>query len=166
MTIPLEAAPLHTHYAVECWRRGVCIWTESFHNLVTTAGRNQLLDAVFRTGKAANAWFVGLVTSTPFTAYAAADTMASHAGWTENAAYAEATRPAFVPAAAAAAAITNSASKAVFTINLYTTIRGAFLVDVATKSGATGTLYGIGDFASLRTVVNGDVLRVTITVSD
>jgi hypothetical protein len=92
--------------------------------------------------------------------------MAAHAGWLESAAYSEPTRPAYAPAAAAAAAMTNGASKAVFTMSSYVTIRGAFLVDVATKSGSLGVLYGVGDFTVPHTVVNGDILRATITLSD
>lgn len=165
ITFPLLSL-LRTQYSVECWRDDRLIWEESFHNLVTTAGRNQVLDATFRAGKGANAWCVGLVDNAGFAAYAVADTMVSHAGWAESTAYAEAARPSYLPSAAASASINNSASKAVFTMNLYAIIRGAFLVDVATKGGTLGTLYGVGDFVVARSVINGDVLRVTITVSD
>jgi alpha-D-ribose 1-methylphosphonate 5-triphosphate synthase subunit PhnG len=92
--------------------------------------------------------------------------MASHTGWAEMTGYSEAARQAYLPAAAAASSITNVASRAVFTINTFVTVRGLFLVDVATKGGATGTLYGIGDLTVSRVVVNGDILRATITLSD
>lgn len=154
-----------TIYEVECWRDGKLIWTETFHNLVTTAGKNLLLDVMFRTGGAASAWYVGLVNNASFSAYSAADTMGSHAGWLEGTPYSDATRIAYVPAAAASGSITNAASKALFNINATLTVRGAFLVNNSTKGGSTGTLYGVGDFAVPRSVVSGDLLYVRITLS-
>lgn len=157
-----DVAP-HTQYHVECWRGGLLWWVEAFPNLVTTVGRNMLLDATFKTGIAAPAWYVGLVSGTGFTVYSVADTMASHAGWTESAAYSQATRVALVPGTIAAGSVIGAAG--VFTANATTTIRGAFLVNVSTKSGATGTLYGVGDFSQVRSVIMGDVLNVTLTLS-
>ena len=157
---------LHTQYEVECWRAGVRIWTDSFHNLVTTAGKNKLLDAAFKTGLAAPAWYVGLVDNASYTVYAAADTMAAHAGWVEGVPYSQATRPVLTLGTIAAGSVDNSASKAVFSINASLTIRGAFLVDNSTKSGATGTLYGVGDLSASRVVISGDTLNITITLTD
>ena len=157
---------LHTLYEVECVRDGKIIWTEVFPNLITTAGKTKLLDATFRAGIGANAWYVGLVNNASFTAYAAADTMASHAGWLEGVPYSDATRIAFLPAAAAAASIDNGASRASFTINATLTVRGSFLVDNSTKSGTTGTLYGVGDFSAARSVVAGDTLNIKLTLTD
>lgn len=155
-----------TFYSITCWRNGVLIWTEEFYNLITTVGKNELLDACFRTGKAANAWFVGLVDNASFSAYAAGDTMSSHAGWIEGTPYSDATRPGYTPAAASAASMSNDASRAVFNINASLTVRGAFLVDNSTKGGSTGVLYGVGDFAASRAVVSGDELNVKITLTD
>lgn len=145
--------------------RSEVLWTEEFPNLVTTAGLNKLLDATLKTGLASPTWFVGLVDNASFSAYAAGDTMGSHAGWIEGVPYSNATRPAFTPGAIAAGSVDNSASKAVFNVNATLTVRGAFLADNSTKSGTTGTLYGEGDFASARSVVSGDTLNVTITAT-
>ena len=130
-------------------------------SVVVTVGRNALLDLSFAAG-----WYVGLVDNAGFTAYAAADTMASHAGWTEAVLYTEATRQLYSPAAAAAGSATNSAAKAVFTISATATIRGAFLATSAVKSGAAGTLYGVGDFVVARNVIISNVLHVTVIVTD
>ena len=155
-----------TLYEVECWRNGQLLWVERFPNLVTNVGLTQLLDVTFRVGIGANAWFAGLVNNASFTAYAAADTMSSHAGWLEySTGYSEATRPQYLPAAAASQSINNSASRAVFTMTATITIRGAFLVDVSTKGGTTGVLYGVGDFTVARSVTSGDILRVQITLA-
>lgn len=158
-----------THiYEVECYdKNGKLKWSDKFHNLVTTAGLNKYLDATLKTGLAAPAWFVGVVTGPGAgNTYAAADTMAAHAGWAESTAYSNATRPAFTPGAIAAGSVDNSAAKAVFTINATATIAGAFMVDVSTKGGATGTLLGVGNFSGGdRAVVNGDTLNVTVTAT-
>lgn len=117
------------------------------------------------TWREASRWFVGLVDNAGWTAYAAGDTMASHAGWAESGAYSDAIRPALVPGSVAAGSVDNSASKAVFNINATATIRGAFMCDLPTKSGTAGVLYGEADFASARSVINGDTLNVTVTLT-
>lgn len=155
-----------TWYHVECRDAfGRLRWEEDFHNLVTTAGKNKILDATFKTGLTTPAWYVGLVDNASFTAYAAADTMAAHAGWIEGVPYSDATRPALTPGTIAAGSVDNSASKATFNINATLTVRGCFLADNSTKSGTTGTLYGAGDFAASRSVLSGDTLSVTVTLS-
>ena len=91
-----------------------------------------------------------------------ADTMASHAPWTESTPY-SGNRPAFTPGTIAAGSVDNSGSKAVFTINAGATVYGAFLNDAA--SGTAGILLGMGPFSASRAVLSGDTLNVTITCS-
>jgi hypothetical protein len=96
--------------------------------------------------------------------------MALHGGWTEVTAYSESTRPTATLAAATNAnpsVVTNTASKAVFTINGTTTVGGAFLTSNNTKGGSTGTLFSAADFSAPgdRSVVSGDILNVTYTFS-
>lgn len=154
-------------YHVECWRDGRLVWQEDFHNLVTTVGKNKYLDATLKTGLTTPAWYVGLVTGPGGSnTYAAADTMSSHAGWAENTAYSEGTRQAFTPGTIASGSVNNSASKAVFSVNGTATIAGCFMADNSTKGGTTGTLLGVGDFASGdRAVQSGDSLNVTVTAT-
>lgn len=164
-----------TRYKVECFRplyfihRGekllkeiVKLWEEEFNNIVVTTGLNKLLDATFKTGLTTPAWYVGFKGTGSMLA---ADTMASHSGWAELTPYSDSNRPTFTPGSISAGAVDNSASKAVFNINSSSTIYGCFLVDNNTKGGTTGTLYGGGDFGSSRAVVNGDVLNVTLTLT-
>jgi hypothetical protein len=85
-------------------------------------------------------------------------------------AYSEANRPTATLAAATNAnpsVVTNTASKAVFTINGTTTVGGAFLTSNNTKGGSTGTLFSAADFSAPgdRSVVSGDILNVTYTFS-
>lgn len=153
---------LRQRYKVECMRNGRLLWVEEFDNLVTTAGRNKYLDATLRTGQSTPAWYVFLkATGT----VVAADTMASHSGWSEDTNYSNASRPAWTGGTVANGSVDNSASPASFTMNGTTTIYGAGLVDNATKGGTTGTLLGANDFASSRSVINGDTLNVTVTCS-
>ena len=147
-------------YKFELVRDGKIIDLWEMENLVTTEGLNRYLDATLKTGFASPTWYVGLKnTGTPV----AGDVMNSHGSWTENVTYSDATRPAFTPGTIASGSVDNSASKAVFNINGTTTIFGAFMTTVNTKSGTTGVLLGVGDFASSRAVINGDILNVTIT---
>src|SRR5579864_5731455 len=125
------------HYHVECVRAGQVVWTDDYDNLVVTAGLQKYLDATLKTGLAAPLWFVGLITGPGSgNTYAAADTMASHAGWTENQAYTNATRPAWTPGSisgGAPASVDNSGAKATFVMNASATIAGCFMTDSATK---------------------------------
>lgn len=164
--MPIFQVEPHTLYEIECWRDGKLIWTEIFPNLVTNVGRNELLDACFKTGKGTNAWYVGLVNNASFSAYAAADSMSSHAGWIEGVPYSNATRVNYTPSATTSQSMDNNSAKAIFTINATLTVRGAFLVDNSTKSGSTGILYGVGDFTVARSVISGDTLNVKITLTD
>ncbi len=161
-------AQLTQTYQVWCYDKdGNLKWYDEFKNLVPTAGLNKYLDATLKTGLAAPAWYVGLVTGPGSgTTYAAGDIMSSHAGWAEDVNYSQATRVAFTPGTIASGSVDNSASKAVFSINGTATIAGAFMVDVSTKSGTTGTLLGAGDFTGGdRSVVSGDTLNVQVTAS-
>lgn len=162
-----HAIHIEQRWSVECWRDGELVWTDTFKNLVVTAGRNKYLDATLKTGLAAPAWYVGLVTGPGAgNTYAAADTMGSHAGWAEDTTYSNATRPAFTPGAVASGSVDNSASKAAFTINGSATIAGAFMSDSSTKGGTTGTLLGVGNFTGGdRAVLSGDTLNVTMTAT-
>lgn len=140
-------------------------WVEKAKNLVTTVGKNFGLDTLFAGSAYTATWFGGLVDDASFSAYSAADTMASHAGWLESVAYSNSTRVAPTFSAASGGSKTTS-TPMVFNINATATIRGLFLNTVDTKSGTTGTLYSAGDFTGgSRNVQNGDTLNVTLTLS-
>lgn len=152
-----------TRYDVECFdKHGRLKWSETFENLVVTAGLNALLTNTLKTIPGSVSWYVGLKGSG---AVVAADTMASHAGWAELTGYGNATRPAFTPGVVAGGSVDNSAAKAAFTINAAATVYGAFLASDSSKGGSAGTLYGAGDFSAARGVESGDTLNVTVTPS-
>ncbi|CAB4122802.1 hypothetical protein UFOVP32_71 [uncultured Caudovirales phage] len=160
-----EQAIATGRYTVECRdAQGDLKWSEDIENIVVTEGKNLALD-VFLGGSAAPAWYLGLVNGATTPTFAAADTMASHAGWTESAAYAAATRPA--PTWSAAATGSKSTTTVSYAINATATIAGVFLATNSTKSGTTGTLYSAGAFTTggTKTVGDGDTLNVTYTGS-
>ena len=156
---------VENHWIIECLDKdGKLKWKEEFDNLVTTEGLNALLNNSFNAAAGSVAWYVGLVTGPGSgTTFAAGDTLASHAGWTEANPY-SGNRPAWTKnGAASGGAMSNSSSKASFAITGSATIAGAFLASVNT--GTTGTLYGEGDFSADRSVINGDTLNVQVDLS-
>ena len=94
--------------------------------------------------------------------------MASHSSWVENADYTESVRQTLTLGTATTAdpsSVDNSSNKATFSINDTATIAGAFMVTDDTKSGTSGTLYGVVDFGSTRSVISGDTLEITVTLT-
>lgn len=155
---------LSSLYKFECFDAdGALKWSEDRHNLVTTVGLNDSLTKHFKASAYTAAWFVGLTTGTP--TFNAADTAASHSGWTESTIYSESVRQTLTLGTASAGSIDNSASKAVFTINGTGTIGGAFVISDSAKSGTTGILYGEAVLSSNRSVVSGDTLTITVTLT-
>lgn len=147
-------------FLVECLGPdGQVKWTEEVHNLVTTAGLNHILDTEFHAGTQVTTWYVGLKGAGTI---AAADTLASHAGWSEFTNY-TGNRQEFVEGAASGGSISNSVNAASFPITGSGTVAGAFLASAA--SGTVGTLFSAVDFAASRTVANGDTVNVTYTIS-
>lgn len=144
--------------------RGVLLGVYEIPNGIVDVGLNHILETQFNGGTPVTAWYAGLINNSGFSALSNADTMASHAGWAETAAYDEATRPEWTAGTAAARAITNS-STIDFSINATVTIKGIFITSVNTKSGATGILWSTASFASPVSASNGDTLKVTYTVS-
>lgn len=166
-----EAMAPHGTYVVECvGADGAVKWRDSIENLLTTLGKHDLLDKYLAGSAYTAAFYLGLISSVGFSAIAAADTMASHAGWTEagvaNApTYSQATRPAAVWAAAAAGAKALSTPLA-YSITSAGTIKGAFLTTVSTKDGTTGLLFSAGTFSGGdKVVANTDTLNVSYQLS-
>lgn len=145
-------------------------WIEVKENTVTTGGKNDLLDKYFAGSSYTAAWFCGLISSVSYTAISAADTMASHAGWTEAGAtnapnYSSGTRVALAfSSASAGSKATSSASS--FTFSGSGTIKGMFGASNSTKDGTTGILYNAVLFTGGdRAVVSTDVVNVSATYS-
>jgi len=137
-------------------------WKEINKNLVTTVGLNHVLSSTLDGGTQITAWYVGLKGAG---SAAAGDTMASHSGWAEIVAYSQSVRQTLTLGTAAAGSIDNVGNLATYTINGTATIAGAFINSNNAKSGTAGTLYGVVDFGSSRSVISGDTLTVTVTLT-
>lgn len=140
-------------FTAECHDvEGNLMWTESFSNLVTTAGKNDMLDKYLAGSAYTGTFYLGLIGAVGYSAISAADTAASHAGWTEAGlanlpTYSESARPTAGWNAATAGSKALSAAKT-FSITGSGTIKGAFLSTVATKDSATGILFSAGLFST------------------
>jgi len=166
-----EGAKATGKYTVECYDKdGNLKWVAETPNLVVNVGLQYMAGTALTTTAQVTTWYLGLYGAAASNSPAAGDTMSSHIGWTEVTAYSQATRPAATFAAATNAnpsVVTNTASKASYSINGTTTVGGAFLTSDNTKGGTTGTLFSAADFSAPgdRSVVNGDTLNVTYTFS-
>ena len=155
-------------YSVECvGPDGQVKWTDTFHNLVMNEGVQDMNTQYFKGASYTASPFLGLVTGPGSgTTFAAGDTLASHAGWTESTAYAGSRKAVTFGTATTAnpSVISNSASPSSFVMNATVTIAGAFLCTVS--SGTSGVLFSAGDFTGGdKNVDSGDTLNVTYTFS-
>lgn len=160
-----ETMSITGDYTVECiGADGNVKWSETIKNLVVTVGKNFMLDTTFSGSTYSAAWFLGLVNGGTSPTYNAADTMASHSGWTEFTSYSNATRPA--PSWSAASGGSKATTATSFNINGSGTVAGAFMTTDSTISGTSGTLFSAGNFSGgSRTVASGDTLNVTYTAT-
>jgi hypothetical protein len=146
-------------------------WSDTFHNLVVNQGLQDMNSKYFVGSGYTAAWYLGLVQGPGSgTTFAAGDTLASHAGWTElvpGTAYTGNRQTATFGTATTAdpSVIANTASPASFAMLVNgTVVAGAILASV--NSGTSGILFSAGDFTGGdKTVDNGDTLNVTYSFS-
>ncbi len=147
-------------------------WADSFHNLVVNEGLQDMNGKYFKGSGYTAAWYLGLVSGATSPTYAAADTLASHSGWTElvpGTAYTgnrvAVTFNASSPTLADPSVVSNSSSPSAFAMLVNSTVvAGAFLTTVT--SGTSGILFSAGSFTGgNKSVDAGDTLNVTYTFS-
>jgi hypothetical protein len=154
-------------------------WEEEFPNLVNAVGKQLMLDTLLSgSGYTTVGPFLGLISgSTP--TFLAADTMASHAGWTEFINYTVGGSPVrgtavFASATSSGLSPANITSKTATAIT-YTitggggTVGGCFLVTgtgaVSTQNDTSGTLYSAGAFGTPKVTTAGDTVSVTYSTT-
>lgn len=156
-------------FHVQCFDKdGNLKWEEKAHNLVVNEGLQNMNDEYFTGSGYSATWYLGLVDGPGAgNTYAAADTLASHTGWTENTDYTGDRKSVTfgTPTTADPSVINNSGSPSQFAMTGTATIGGAFLASVDT--GTSGILFSVSNFQSPgdRAVVNGDTLNVTYEFS-
>ena len=161
-------------YLIECvGPDGRLKWKETAKNLVTTVGKNELLDkALAGSAYTVTGPYLGLVSSTSYSAVATADTMSSHGGWLEagsaNAPTYSGNRKtgAWAGASGGSKALSSPVS---FGITGTGTVKGCFMVfgSAATNAvdGAVGILLSAGLFSGGdKSVANGDTLNVSYSL--
>jgi hypothetical protein len=136
-----------------------------FPNGIVDEGIENLLDVGFHGEAQIGTWYVGLVNNSGFSAFADADTLSSHGGWSEFTSYTEANRVEWQEDAASSRAVSNTTT-ADFSINASGNLKGIFVSSNNVKStGNTGTLWSTAAFSSVVATANGDTLKVTYTIS-
>jgi hypothetical protein len=149
------------------------LWRDEFDNLVTTAGKNFLLDSALAGSSYSATEYIGLISSTSWSAVVAADTMASHAGWLEsggaNAPTMSSTRQTCAWSSASAGVKALSAGLT-FTFTGSGTVQGAFIVGgtgaVSTVANTSGTLYSGGVLSGgAQPVISGNTLTVSYSTT-
>lgn len=171
-----ETVGIDGKYVAKCFdKNGNLKWEDTIENLVVAVGKQLMLDTLL-SGSAYSATVrMGLVSGASAPTYAAADTQASHAGWSEsglanaptysgnrptitfNSATSSGTTPSNVTTKAGSAAVS-------FTFTGSGTVAGCFINinGSATIDNTTGTLYSAGSFTGgNKTVASTDVLNVT-----
>ena len=175
-----ETVGIEGVYHVECRDAdGNIKWTETVPNLVNAVGKQLMLDTLLAgTTYTTVGPFLGLIGTTSPT-FLAADTMTSHAGWTEFINYTvggSAVRGTAVFGAASSSGLSPAnVTTAAATAITYTitggggNVTGCFLV---TGSGATstlnntgGTLYSAGAFGTPKATTAGDTVSVTYSTT-
>lgn len=168
------------YYHVVCRDKdGNIKWEEDFPNLVNAVGKQLMLDTLLSGSSYTTVGpFLGLISgSSP--AFLAADTMASHSGWTEFTNYTvggSAVRGTAVFSASSSSGLspsnvtTKSASAITYTITGGGgTVGGCFLVTgsgaVNTQGSTAGTLYSAGAFSTAKVTTAGDTVSVTYSTT-
>ena len=178
-----ESVGIEGRYHVVCRDvDGNVKWEEEFPNLVNAVGKQLMFDTLLSGSSYTTVGpFLGLISGASPT-FAAADTMTSHAGWTEFTFYTvggSAVRgaPSFASAATSSGltpsnVTTKAGTSVTFTATGSGTISGCFLVtgpgaaSTITPSPSTGgVLYSAGAFATAKTVTTSDTVSVTYSTT-
>ena len=162
-----SAAGFTGNYHFEHVRNGEVIDTWDDHNLIPLEGLNFIMNVLANAATAKiNTWHVSIGTGNYIVA--STDTGANIVGAgraNESILYAEATRPALVLPASTLGILTNTASKATFTANAAVVVTNAFVVSTSPKADVTGTLLSSLKLTVSKSLVSGDQLVVTFTLT-
>lgn len=137
-------------------------WRDTIENLVTTVGKNDLLDKYLKGSSYTQTIRMGLKGAG---SAAAGDTQASHAGWSELTDYTGNRKDVTMGSASGGSSVSPAQA---FAITGTMTVAGCFINNggSATKGDTTGVLFSAGDFSGgNKSVASGDTLNITYTLS-
>lgn len=164
----VNTTAIHGSYRVECYGAdGKLKWSDCIENVITTVGKNDILDKFLKGSTYTQTIRMGLKGAG---SAVAGDTQASHGSWLEvglaNAPTYTGNRKDVVMGSASAGASVSPAQS--FAITSSGTVAGCFINNggSATIDNTTGVLISAGDFSGgSRAVINGDTINVTYTLS-
>lgn len=156
------------YFEVECYETlfpPKLKWRERFSNIVTNEAMNHILNTVLHGGTAITTWYCALVENAAVATTGQTYTVPIA---TESSAYDEATRPEYNESVASGQMLTNSANKAVFTINATKTMYGAMILGggslpTTKQDKGAGVLYCYGAFTGSQPVVATNIINLTYT---
>ena len=138
-------------------------------NRVVAEGLNYILSSALDAGTQITAWYMALYAGnvSPAAGWTAANFASNATEITSTSEGFAGLRKAVNFAAPAAGAITNSASKAEFTIATATAldVNGVGIMSVDTRGAVTGTLLSAVKFSATRNLQNADVFSVVYTLT-
>ena len=150
-------------YHLQLIRNDVVITDEVVTNLVTTEGKNYILDSSLGGVTAKPTWYIGLISNAGPPVLSVADTLTTNS-WTEFEDYSEGARQEWVDATTNAGSKTAS-SQSVFTVDAVGTVYGFFVAsDSDSANNATATLLTVAAASAIQAVEIGDILKLTYTL--
>lgn len=156
-------------FTVEHWRKGVMIDKRVSPNICPDEFINHVMDAALAGGTQIDPWYMFIYENNA--SLTAGMTYASHAAYTECTAY-SGNRPTWDQAGVAAKVITNSASKASFTMTGTKTVYGCGMVGGGTTPETKGDIAGGGKLGPVAaftggsvSVVDTDILKVYMQIT-
>lgn len=164
--VPRQKMSISSLWAMEHWRKDRLLNKQIAENVVPDEFINHALDVVLSGGTQITAWYLAVFSDdyTPLST----DTYASP-GYTEADGYDETTRPQWDEAGVSSKEITNSASKATFTMDgTDASLYGCALVSDNTKADTAGggILGPAAAFSSAVTgIIDDDVIKVYMTIT-
>lgn len=166
----LGTAGFKNFYKIEHYRAGELLHEETVKNLVVNEGLNDVLSVYFKGSSYTARHYLGLRTAG---AILPGDTLsglgAGSLSWGDFIKY-MGDRQIIVLGAVASQKVNNENSRAQFIISGVTNpsgdvVSGLYVTNQLRKNSHSGVLYGAVDFAAPRTVLNDDVLVVTVEFS-
>jgi hypothetical protein len=173
--MPDDMTVLGRFHAVFREASGRIFHEEEFDNLVTTLGKNFLLDTTLAgSSYTVVGPYMGLICGASAPTIVAADTMASHAGWLEGGTtnpptYSSSGARIICVWSAASAGVKALSAGLTFTFTGSGTVQGGFIVTgsgaVTTNLSTAGTLYSAGALSAAQPVVSTNTLTISYSTT-